>query len=285
MGVVALFIMSGVFIYARFIEPKRLFIERTTIYLNQETQQDQTPEIKIALFGDVHRGVYKNSLSLESIVKRVNAENPDMVIIPGDFVYELPKENIGSALSGLRGIQAPVFAVTGNHDVGFPGEDVGAEVTSALEAINIKVIDNKIEKVTLKGKEITLVGLSDLWQGRAEYSLLEKVKPEDFVVVVTHNPDTTFKLSSPEKADLLLAGHTHGGQIRLPLLFRHAIPTHYDFDKGLHEANSLKVFVTPGIGMVGLPFRFLIPPQMDIITLNFQKSIKNFSHIVEPKQK
>ena len=210
MGVVALFIMSGVFIYARFIEPKRLFIERTTIYLNQETQQDQTPEIKIALFGDVHRGVYKNSLSLESIVKRVNAENPDMVIIPGDFVYELPKENIGSALSGLRSIQAPVFSVTGNHDVGFPGEDVGAEVTSALEAINIKVIDNKIEKVTLKGKEITLVGLSDLWQGRAEYSLLEKVKPEDFVVVVTHNPDTTFKLSSPEKADLLLAGHTHG---------------------------------------------------------------------------
>ena len=90
-------------------------------------------------------------------------------------------------------------------------------------------------------------------------------------MLLTHNPDTAEVVPDTFDYDLMLAGHTHGGQLRLPLLYKRAIPTQWPFDKGLHVYPSgggdRLVYVTPGTGMVGLPMRFLMPPQVDMITL------------------
>jgi len=90
-------------------------------------------------------------------------------------------------------------------------------------------------------------------------------------VLLTHNPDTAFEVPASINYDLMLAGHTHGGQIRIPGLYKKVIPTEYPFDKGLYrlaiDGQTRLVFVSPGTGMVGLPFRFNIPPQIDILTV------------------
>ncbi len=85
-------------------------------------------------------------------------------------------------------------------------------------------------------------------------------------MVFTHNPDTTLSYRK-NIADLTIAGHTHGGQIRLPLIYKFAIPCKGDFDQGLYQSTTGKTFVTSGLGEVGLPMRLGIPPVIDILEL------------------
>ncbi|MFH1514360.1 MAG: phosphohydrolase, partial [bacterium] len=88
-------------------------------------------------------------------------------------------------------------------------------------------------------------------------------------IVLAHNPDTVYEFPEGVNVDLVLSGHTHGGQIRIPFLYKTQIPTIHPFDKGLYNVNDIPVYVTSGIGMIGLPFRFLIPPQIEILELTF----------------
>lgn len=274
-------VVCAVFIYSRFIEPHILVTKFTKIFFL--SNQNVNEEIKVAVFSDLHRGLYTNTVSLQKIVDTVNKNSPDIVLVPGDFIYELDKKDIENVFSPLKNLQAPAYVVTGNHDVGFPGEDVTVHINAAFEKMNIHVIDNKIEKITLKNKQVYIIGISDLWQGKSDYSILQQLQKEDFVIGVTHNPDTAFVLPEPEKVDVLVAGHTHGGQIRLPFLYKYAIPTKYDFDKGLYQVTGMNVFVTPGIGMIGLPFRFLMPPRVDMLTLGFNEQPQN--QVMIPKKK
>lgn len=258
-----LIFISAVFIYARFIEPKRLTIEHTNI-----TLADSSPlGIKIAVFADLHLGIYKNSVNLSKIVKKLNNQKPDITIIPGDFINYIDKENIEKELAPLSDIKCPVYAVTGNHDSGSRA-NLKNEIISALKKHGVFVMDNVYQNINIKGHSLTIIGLPDLWEETTNYNLLKGLKEEENVIVITHNPDTVYDFP-PKIAniDLLISGHTHGGQIRLPFIYKSAIPTSFPFDKGLHTANNTKIFITSGIGMVGLPLRFLIPPKIDILNI------------------
>lgn len=235
----------------------------------ERSKENLNAKIKVAVFSDLHYGAYKNTVSLNRIVKKINKEKPDIVLIPGDFVYFIDKKKIESELAELKNIQAPVYAVIGNHDDGnFDEEDVSEEVKIALEKAGVNVIDNKIERIKVGSKEITLLGLEDYWNFVADYSLLENLEEKENTIVLTHNPDSVYKFPKETNVDLAICGHTHGGQIRFPFFYKYAIPTKYDFDRGLHDVNEIKVYVSSGIGMVGLPMRFLVPPRIDILEIN-----------------
>jgi len=92
------------------------------------------------------------------------------------------------------------------------------------------------------------------------------------IFLLTHNPDTAFKVPPSFDYDLMLAGHTHGGQVRIPGLIHKVIPTEYPFDKGLHTkqiaGHKRLIYVTTGTGMVGVPLRFNMPPRIDILTVS-----------------
>ena len=108
-----------------------------------------------------------------------------------------------------------------------------------------------------------------MWAEDDELTLLNDYSKEDNLVVLTHNPDTTLDYKTNHYPDLTLAGHTHGGQVRIPYLYKKIIPVRGDvpWDQGLYKFKEHKVFVTSGIGEIGLPLRFLIPPAIDIIEL------------------
>ena len=112
----------------------------------------------------------------------------------------------------------------------------------------------------------TLVGLGDRWANRDHLTPLEAAPKDKPIIVLLHNPDSAMQLK-PNAAVLVLAGHTHGGQIRIPWLYKKVIPTVHPFDRGLHAIAPVPVFVSAGLGEVGLPMRFLNPPTIDVLEL------------------
>ena len=131
--------------------------------------------------------------------------------------------------------------------------------------MGVHIITNKA--IELNG--ITIVGLGSLWANDNDMHILDKYQERDHVLVLTHNPDTTLAYLPQHSPDLTLAGHTHGGQIRIPYRYKQVIPVEGDvlWDQGIYDLENNKVFVSSGIGEVGLPMRLFIPPAIDILTL------------------
>src|SRR5690242_19424216 len=100
-----------------------------------------------------------------------------------------------------------------------------------LSPYDLQVIDNEKIALTIKGRSITLVGLSDIWEGKTKYALTRNLPENTLNLVLVHNPDAAYEMPN-DSVDLVVSGHTHGGQIRIPFLYKSAIPTQYDFDEG-----------------------------------------------------
>lgn len=265
----ALAVLS-VFAYARFVEPRILLTRSHDIALDQCFEQAGTA--RIVIFSDMHIGLFANAMPLWRVAKAVAAADPDAALIAGDFVYFLEPRRFEQAFGALEDIGAPVFAVLGNHDVGFPGPDIGAPLKVALERLNVADIDNAKRILPLgndRGR-IEIAGLSDSWQGRQDMRVLDADAPVPRILL-THNPLTAFDLPAGADVDLLVAGHTHGGQIYLPFLTCRTLAIACrPFREGLGRANGYLTFITAGTGMVGLPMRFLVPPRIDVLTVRYR---------------
>jgi len=260
---------ASLFVYARFVEPRILLVKHSHIVLDQADADG--PTIKLALFSDTHFGIFTHMMPMRRLVDRINSEAPDAVMIAGDFLYYLPPDEIPAALAPLADLRAPTFAVLGNHDVGFPGPVYTEELYAALTALGVSMVENRAQPVTLAEQQVIIAGASDLWEQRQDFTFSAEL-PDVPIFLLTHNPDTAFKVPAGLDYDLMLAGHTHGGQVRIPVLFRKVIPTEHPFDKGLHTmqigAHTQHIYVTPGTGMVGVPLRFNMPPRIDVLTVN-----------------
>lgn len=254
--------------YARFIEPRVLITATHEATLSRCFSE--AGSARLALFSDTHEGLFGNAIPIERIARRVEKTDADAVFIAGDFVYFLAPDRFATTFAALQTISAPVFGVLGNHDVGLPGPDVSAPLLAALARLDVRMLDDKVETIAVKGADIELVGLSDLWADQQNRRLLER-RGSAPRLVLTHNPSTILELRPREAVDFMMAGHTHGGQIRIPgfdciffaSMCRVALYGFADMERGL-------VFVTSGTGMVGLPMRFNAVPRIDVIELSWR---------------
>ncbi len=261
--------ITSVLAYARFVEPRQLVTHRETIVLPGASES--SPSIRIALFGDPHIGIFGNAMAVERIVARINSEDVDAVFLAGDLTYHPDPADIPEDFAALGNLDAPLFAVLGNHDVGFPGDDLTDALFAALEDGGGVVVHNRAFETELNGQEVVITGASDLWQRRQDFTFSSSLPAGKPVILLTHNPDTALVVPDDFAYDLMLAGHTHGGQVRIPGLYQNILPVTGPFDKELHHfaspAGERLVYVTTGTGMVGLPMRFLMPPRVDILTI------------------
>ncbi|MGE0409204.1 MAG: metallophosphoesterase [Amphiplicatus sp.] len=266
-GAAALLAPLSVLAYARFVEPRILLAGRHDIALSRCF--DKAGEFRLAVFSDTHIGIFGNEMPIGRIVRRVNAARPDLVFIAGDFAYLIEPARLDEAFAPLARIAAPVYAVLGNHDIGEPAPDISAILTPALEKLSVEIIDDKAISARVAGDDIGIVGISDLWGEHQKRALLDK--PTDAPrLVLTHNPSLIRRLGESAKFDLMIAGHTHGGQIYLPFLTCRWQPGACDVTRyGLAETPRGPVFVTSGTGMVGLAMRFLVPPRIDVLTIRY----------------
>ncbi len=250
------FIITSTFIYSRFIE--------RNIILTQVTKVKVGFSSKLIVISDIHLGVYKSTSFLKRVVDKINKiKNADAVLIPGDFIY-YPSKDLDKLFSVLEEIKFPIYAVLGNHDSERPGPPIQKKLQKTLENFGITFLHNSSSM--LVNKNITILGLGDKWSSQDDISKIEKFKKTENLIIITHNPDTVlnYKNSIP---DLTVTGHTHGGQIRIPFIYKSMIPCTGDFDQGLYKTKNGKVYVSSGIGEIGLPMRLGIPPVIDILEL------------------
>jgi predicted MPP superfamily phosphohydrolase len=244
--------------YSSFIEPEIIIVNRQNIDLKRY----QGRPFRLVLVSDFHANSYLQKLFFKRIVKKIKTLSPDFVFIAGDFI-DSQKQQI-KYLSSLQEItkQFPTFAVLGNHDY------YGNLNEQELEKLQIQVLKN--QAVLLKEK-IWLIGVDDLTLGTPNLNQALKNIPDNNQIrlILTHNPDIILDPLS-RQADLILTGHTHGGQLRLPFIGPLLpLPTHLGrkYDKGLFELNETKLFITSGVGNFGPRARLFNPPEIVILTI------------------
>lgn len=252
---------------------------------------------RVAFITDLQVGMWLDNVdTIEDIVARLVRERPALVLLGGDYVY-LGKDREGG-LEAIRHVQRllrplgeagiPVVAVLGNHDYAQfehddPPNDAFADtVTRALEEIGIRVLRN--EAVALpppgdQGEPLYVVGIGAEWPGHARPAVALSGVPEDAArIVLMHNPNTFDELP-PGSAPLAVAGHTHGGQVRIPLLpqwtwltFVRADQVHTDGWIPTYGAPGNRLYVNRGIGFSTLPIRINCPPELTFFTLQAAES-------------
>ncbi|HKE05692.1 MAG TPA: metallophosphoesterase [Blastocatellia bacterium] len=252
------------------IEPSSLVLRETRITL------PSCPEglrgMRIAVISDLHAGSpYVTIDKINRIVETTNAAQPDLILMPGDFVIQgvlggsfMEPEVIASALKGLRA-RFGVFATLGNHDWWYNA----SRVKESLETAGILVIENDSAMVERNGDAIWIAGIGDKWEGSPDIaSALARVDNSGPVIAFTHNPDIF--PSIPAKVALTIAGHTHGGQVALPIIGRPIVPSEFGerYATGHIVEGEKHLFVASGIGTSILPVRFRVPPEISLLTIN-----------------
>jgi len=257
LGSIVVFFVLLILIYARVIEPNLLQVNHSSIEVGFKG--------RIVLISDIHVGAFSNQKFLKKVVDEINQiEDVDVVVLAGDITY-YPREDLTKLLSPLKDLKYPVLAVFGNHDTGHPGPNLKKSLTDSLEKLGVTLLEN--EGVKIDGLDISFFGFGEFWDDNVDIKKWEAFYlTNKNVIAIAHNPDTVYEY---EKVipNLTLSGHTHGGQIRLPLIYKYFIPSYHNFDEGLYKTSKGTVFVSSGLGMTGLPFRLGIRPVIDIIDL------------------
>lgn len=263
-GTAIILIMILCLSYAHFIEPRSLVVKYTDYHLTQQAHIDKP--LKIALIADLHIGLFSGSKrQIEKLIQQINIERPDLVVVAGDWTYE-PTHELADHLLAFKQLEMPVYSVNGNHDEEFPGPPILEQLKFGLSQSNVIDIEQKVIELD----KFRLVGVGDLWAGKADMQFIAKLPQDKPFIIVSHNPDTVDMVPKLAHKALMLSGHTHGGQVEIPwftdIMMKNKSTLGHK--RGLYRHAHADVYVTVGIGMVGVPFRFRVPPTIDILTIS-----------------
>ena len=266
----AIILLLGLMLFwGFFIEPNRLVVRQETIEIDNWPQS--LDGLRIAVISDIHvGGSFIDDKKLRSIVDRTNQLQPDIIILLGDYmssngwIRRRVEPEVFAPI--LKNFSAPLgtYSVLGNHDSWYDGQ----KVRVGLEQNGIKVLENEVVQINTRGTSFWLVGLADLWtRPQLIQETLAKVPEGQTVIALTHNPDIFPRL--PARVPLLLAGHTHGGQVRFPLIGSVVESSRFGerYERGHVFENNHHLFVTTGIGTSIMPVRFGVPPEIVLLTL------------------
>lgn len=263
----------GLPLYAGEIARHEISIERPTITLPRLPEAFRG--FTIAQISDIHYAEFTEAFFVKRVVEHVNQLQPDLVVLTGDFITNGYRSRqacprfAGECADLLSRIQCPVrYAVLGNHDCA----ELHCEyaVTSELESHDIPVLANRSIPLERNGARLWLAGTGDAFchQMRLDLAVPAAAANDgEPVILLVHEPDVLPQVAR-HGVDLMLAGHTHGGQLRLPFLPPAFLPElGRNYVEGLYRIGSTQLYVNRGIGTVGLPFRLNCPPEITLITL------------------
>lgn len=230
---------------------------------------------RIAQLSDIHLDEYTEPFFLERVVDKVNALSPDLVLLTGDFIthgsltFFAARHAIRRCAEILATLSAPQrFGCLGNHDVSFNP----ATVIHTLAAHGIPVLVNQYLPIERTGGRLWLSAVDDPGTSHPNLDLALPEKPDGPVILMAHEPDYADDVVAHPRGplvDLMLAGHSHGGQIRLPFLGALILPPMAQkYPEGHYRVERMQLYVNRGLGTVGLPFRLNCPPEITLLTLN-----------------
>lgn len=251
--------------YAWLWEPRQLDI------VNQKVVCPRLPaafnHMKIVQFSDVHLGFHSHKQDIEALMDAIRRESPDLICFTGDIVDSDP-EAMRDYIPLLASVDAPLgkYAILGNHDYW----DSARSVSEMLNISGFQLLQNTNQIITRKGQQMAVVGLDDLMLGSPDPDQGRSGIPDDmFTLLLMHEPDYA-DTAALFPFDLQLSGHSHGGQVRLPLLGALMTPPgSRRYIMGMYEVGerSMPLYVNRGIGETHLPVRFMCKPELTVFTL------------------
>ena len=272
---------AGTMVGATMIEPWLLAVRRYRVPI-----RDLPPGLDglcIVHVSDTHLGARVPAALIRDAVAQAAALRPDLVLLTGDYIHRHRSE-IDPAADLLAPLVASAsigaVAVLGNHD--WYGD--GAAMSAALASRGVRMLDNRrlflcAESRRLltderPGAVLCLAGVGDLEEHTVDFdAALAGVSPSTPRLLLAHNPDTAeharLQTTAPPRVDMMLSGHTHGGQVSLPLVGPLVVPSAYGpkYAGGLVRGPACPVLVSRGVGMSILPIRVNCPPEIGEITL------------------
>lgn len=254
-------------IYSTLIERNLLIKKRFNI-----NTKNSGEKLRIVHFTDVHIGKFFNINKLENLVKKINESDADLVLLTGDLIDKIKYyKDDGKIDIILSKINAKIgkYAVYGNHD-SYPGNR--STYAKILKNSGFKLLKNNNEKIEFKDKIVNLMGLDDFFQGKIDIKeTTSNISTNEFNILMLHEPDLIREFSE-YPINLALSGHSHGGQVFIPLygtILNTGLAESYD--RNLYTVgnqNQTTLYVNSGIGSTGLPIRFCCIPNISIIEVN-----------------
>ena len=253
---------------------ERLWLETTHIELPYKSLPKSFDGLKIAHFSDIHYGFYYGVEELSVLVDEVNKQNPDLILFTGDLFDGEVLPYAEECARELNRLKAPLgrYAVLGNHDY-YTGR---TKAKLAYEQSGFRLLTNRSEMLKINNQTIQLVGLDDMFYGKVDINAaFSGVDPHTFTLLIAHEPDYADRTSA-YRVDLQLSGHSHGGQVRLPIIGAILTPPGgRTYVQGLHLLENQDVpsyiYTTRGVGTTHVPIRFLCRPELSMITLRSER--------------
>jgi predicted MPP superfamily phosphohydrolase len=261
--------VSSMSAYARLIEPYQYLISETDIYIRNLPKAFEG--FRITQLTDIHHSRILGIEEVRRVVKIAEQTKPDLFVLTGDYTtsYRRYIEPCAEALSMLSAPEG-VWAVLGNHD-----HYTDPELTTrALERQHITVLNNAHTSLQRGSDAIQLSGIDDWsWNATDWQRAFSGLKANTPTILLSHQP-SVLDLEQTQTVALILSGHTHGGQLKLPVIGAPARFATQDlkYARGLFRSGETQLYVSAGTGVIGLPLRFGVRPEIAVLRLQREKT-------------
>ena len=263
-----------------FLNSRSPRLERVTVRLKR--LPPSFDGLKAAQITDIHAGPFVPPSLVRAGVDLAMSVRPDLVLLTGDFVHGSTRflwgrvggfkpRHYEACLTELARLSAPlgVWAVLGNHDY-WSGPEALALVVRGLESIGVKVLRNEAATLERNGQTLALAGVDDYWEGPADLQKAFKgLPPEVCKILLSHNPDVNEDVETLDQPiDLIISGHTHGGQLILPYIGPpYPTPFNRRYLAGLVRDGDRQTYVSRGLGVFFVPARLNCPAEVNLLVL------------------
>ncbi|HYW11468.1 MAG TPA: metallophosphoesterase [Longimicrobium sp.] len=252
--------------YAFLVEPLWLQVTRTRIHVGG--LHPDLEGFRIVLLTDLHAGEGTPLWHIRRAARLAMAQRPDLIAVTGDLAAD-DAPSFAPVLGTLTGLRAPhgVWTVPGNHDYTVGIERWRREVAAQP---TLRDLTNGAEMRRVGAARLCVAGVDDFSRGKPRLDALPPPDERDFTLLLAHDPDQAEKARREYDAvDLIVSGHTHGGQVRLPFVGAIKNPAQFEelYEEGLRRRPWTQVYTSRGVGTVHIPVRFLCRPEVAVLEL------------------
>ena len=252
------------------VEPGWLAVEQVTLKLPRLAPAFSG--FRLVQLSDIHYGDWMNRERLQQVIRLVQAQEPDLVVMTGDYLLgHVWNASVRALLEEMveefRVLTAkyPTLAVLGNHDYWTNA----ANVRVGLRNAGIRNISNDVHTLEKNGERFHIAGVDDIWEGHDRLDVVLDRLPEDgAAILLAHEPDFADTSAETGRFDLQLSGHSHGGQVVLPFIGAPVLPyLGWKYPSGLYRVGEMFQYTNRGVGMASIKVRFNCRPEITVFTL------------------
>lgn len=256
--------------YGVLIEPAQFKVE--TVSLKLPRLSHRFSGLRVAQISDIHMGGWMNRERFQRVVDLVVAQKPDLLVITGDFLIgddqvRFSQQSVEDLIVTLSPLAAtiPTFAILGNHDYWSDAETV----RHILNSSGIRDLTNTVFTLKHEDQNLHLCGVDDIWEGDVRLDeVMAQLNDDSAAILLAHEPDFADTSAATGRFDLQLSGHTHGGQVALPIFGPPILPyLGRKYPGGLYKVGNMLQYTNRGVGMTRLTIRINCPPEITIFVL------------------